>query len=165
MSNDNNWIEEIGAPAYAGIAEMVAALNCDFERRDELRADCDSADDPAAWAAANPEDAAELAALDTAAGDHADRDSAEQRIAEDPLSIRVFGERVDGVWQADRVEVLLATGGPAVRVMAELDEHGEPSRAWLEVQDWGKPWTHHYGGEGSGETLLSYCQAFGSFAD
>jgi hypothetical protein len=52
-----------------------------------------------------------------------------------------LGERIEGEWQANRFELLLTTGGPAVRIMGELDECNEPTRAWLEVQDWGTPWT------------------------
>ena len=37
-------------------------------------------------------------------------------------------------------QILLTTGGPALRIMGELDD-GEPRRCWLECQDWGTPWT------------------------
>jgi hypothetical protein len=40
-------------------------------------------------------------------------------------------------------QILLSTGGPALRVMGELN-HGEPSRCWLEHQDWGTPWTRYF---------------------
>ena len=45
------------------------------------------------------------------------------------------------------------------RIMGELDEHKQPSRAWLERQDWGTPWTHHYVKD-FGVTLLTFCQQF-----
>lgn len=35
--------------------------------------------------------------------------------------------------------ILLSAGGPALRIIGELN-HGEPSRAWMEYQDWGTPW-------------------------
>ena len=38
-------------------------------------------------------------------------------------------------------EVLLTTGGPALRIYGELDEHSQPETAFLEWQDWGTPWT------------------------
>jgi hypothetical protein len=171
VKNETNWVEEIGAPAYAAIAEMVAALECDYERLDELRAERDgwiqSAPDGTAtrakeeWAGEYPAESAELAELETAAGECSDRDSAQGRIMEDPLSVRVFGERVDGEWEVDKVEFLLTTGGPAVRIMAEIDHHGEPCRAWLEVQDWFKPWAHY--GRADSAVLLTYCQQFGGF--
>jgi len=172
-TQETNWIEEVGAPAYAAIAEMVAALECDYERMEELREErgewVESAPDDTTtrareeWAGEFPAEAAELAELETAAGEFDDRDSAQERIMEDPLSVRVFGERTDGEWTVDRVEFLVCTGGPAVRIMAEVDEHGTPDRAYMEVQDWGKPWTHY--GRADSAVLLTYCQQFGEFND
>jgi hypothetical protein len=54
--------------------------------------------------------------------------------------------------------ILLATGGPAVRIRGELDANKEPSRAWLEVQDWFKPWTEYV--PASQDVLLTYAQQF-----
>ncbi len=50
------------------------------------------------------------------------------------------------------------TGGPATRIIGELNEHGEPTRARLQVQDWGTPWTDYRGGDQ--ETLLTYARCF-----
>ena len=36
--------------------------------------------------------------------------------------------------------ILLTTGGPALRVWGELSEYGEPDGAQLQMQDWGVPW-------------------------
>lgn len=36
--------------------------------------------------------------------------------------------------------ILLCTGGPAVKVMGQLDEHREPTTAALYHQDWFTPW-------------------------
>lgn len=36
--------------------------------------------------------------------------------------------------------ILLTTGGPALRVWGDLSEHGEPENAQLQMQDWGIPW-------------------------
>ena len=174
MKTDTNWIEKIGAPSFAAIAEMVAALECDYDRLGELReeradwVDNDGGDDDeqtrtaADWSKEFPTESAELAALETAAGTCDDRDDAAQRIAEDPLSIRIFGEKIHGVWEIDRLEFLLTTGGPAVRIMVEVDEHGMPNRAWMEVQDWGTPWEHYHAAEA--DTLLAYCLEFGEFS-
>jgi len=172
MDKKTNWIEEIGAPSFDAIAEMVAALECDYGRLNELREEvggwCAAATDVTLerarqeWANAFPAESAELAELETAAGDCSDRDDASHRIAEDPLSIRVFGEKVDGAWEVDNVEFLLTTGGPAVRIMAEVDDHGMPDRAWMEVQDWGTPWTHYHGADA--DILLTYCREFGEFS-
>ncbi len=40
----------------------------------------------------------------------------------------------------DEFQILLTTGGPALRILGNLDCHGEPRRVWLEWQDWGTPW-------------------------
>lgn len=164
-------LRRIGASAYASIAEMVAALECDYDRleelRDEQQAYSDSGDvnDPEhtaaleRWAEENPEDAEELAELTDAAGECKDADDARQRIEEDALSVRIFGERTNGEWEADKFEILLATGGPAVRIMGELDANCEPSHAYLETQDWGTPWTEYYE-TGIRDTLLAYCRCF-----
>ena len=82
-----------------------------------------------------------LAAFEAAAGDCADEEEARQRIQEDPFSVEV---RSDWTTPGEPLEpseftILLCTGGPAVRIVGELNL-GEPCRAWLEYQDWGTPW-------------------------
>lgn len=154
-----SWSDEIGSNAFRAILEMVKALQCDYDRLDELRdeRDCFEMDEDAngapdgpsyendaeAWAGENPEDAEELDELTEAAGECESEEEAHDRITEDPLSIRVFGERRGDKWEPDRFEVLLTTGGPAVRIVGDLDEQYQPSRPRLEVQDWGKPWTEY----------------------
>ena len=174
---EKDWVEEIGAPAYGSIVEMVAALDCDYERLEELREECDSYEPSDGeerleqtecktlaeqWAFDNPDDAEELAELESAAkpcGNQCDnREDAERMIQEDALSVRVFGERREGTWEVDKAELLLCTGGPAVRIMVELDEHAEPHRAWLEVQNWFKPWTQYQPADQ--DTLLAYARCF-----
>jgi hypothetical protein len=65
----------------------------------------------------------------------------EDAMREAPLSLEVRsgwhtpGEDVG----PEEFQVLLSTGGPALRMMGELN-HGEPARCWLEIQDWGTPW-------------------------
>jgi hypothetical protein len=175
-------LKEVGKNALASIREMVAALECDYDRLEELRElmndryeDLPDADDDheqtsfehylADMVAQGDDDAEELAELEAAAaGCDAgypckDQDDARNRIQEDALSLRIFGERVEGDWQADRFELLLATGGPAIRIMGELDGNNEPHRAWLEVQDWGTPWTEYYE-TGVGDLCLAYSRCF-----
>jgi hypothetical protein len=53
--------------------------------------------------------------------------------------------------------ILLCTGGPAVRIVGELNR-GEPCRAWLEYQDWGTPWTRYFGADS--DTLCQYASQF-----
>lgn len=176
MDTRDDKLQEIGRNAYSSIEAMVAALNCDYDRLEELRDEReayiddytenggDEGSGKAEWESANPDEAEELAELEAAAaGVDAnypckDQDEARQKIEEDALSLRIFGERINGEWIADKFELLLTTGGPAVRIMGEIDDSGEPCRAWLEVQDWGTPWTQHIGADQ--ETLLSYCRCF-----
>jgi hypothetical protein len=112
------------------------------------------------WANENEDDAEELKELEEAAGKCKDEDDARTRIEEDALSVEVrsgwvsLGEEMT----ADEFCILLTTGGPAVRIRGELDEHAEPYRAWLEVQDWGKPWTQYFPADQ--DTLLAYARCF-----
>ena len=93
--------------------------------------------------------------------DYHDKDAAREAIQEDPLSVEVRSGWVSigGNMEPEEFQILLCTGGPAVRIMGELDEHGEPSRAWLEYQDWGTPWTH-YATRGAQDALLAYAREF-----
>lgn len=146
MTNENRGLEQAKVQA-ASITAMVAALEVDFDRLQELRdARDDSENDntPESWAFINPSDAEELAELEGNAGDCENEDDARERIQEDPLSVEVRSG-----WES---------GGPAVRIMGEIDR-GEPCRAWIEYQDWGTPWTHAYGVI-EHETLLTYCREF-----
>lgn len=168
------------AAAWAGnIAEMVAALECDYDRLEELReeradlvTELESASaehSPHGYNAAkiaidkwDAENGEELRELTEAANGMKDAEEASERIQESPLSIEVRGGwRSPGAAnEADEeFKILLTTGGPALRIMGELDEHNQPSRAWLEYQDWGTPWTHHYIKD-FGDVLLMFCQQF-----
>lgn len=143
-------LKEIGRDAYASIAAMVAALECDYARLEELR-DCEELDD---------DEREELAELKAAAGDCGDRDDAVVRILDDALSVEVRSgwTPCGDTLTAEEFCILIATGGPAVRIRGELDEHLELRRAWLEVQDWGTPWSQYF--DASQETLLTYARCF-----
>ena len=45
-----------------------------------------------------------------------------------------------GELEPEEFQILLSTGGPALRIIGDL-QNNEPSRARLEFQDWGTPWT------------------------
>lgn len=162
------------------IAAMVAALELDYDRLEELRELRDDFDpgeslgdngEPITWAEQCPDEAEELRELEAAAlGGEAspeyackDHDEARQRIEEDALSVQVRSGWTDPgteEFEPEEFEILLCTGGPAVRIRGELDGNGEPSRAWLEYQDWGTPWTEYHGEGCERETLLTYCRCF-----
>jgi hypothetical protein len=165
-------LQEIGRNAYASIVEMVAALQCDYERLQDLRDERDSYDDPhlrvgnccdteaEAWAMEYPEAAAELKALERASGDCESQEDADQRIHEDPWSLQLrsgWYEPGTRSPKAEEFELLLTTGGPAVRIIGELT-NGEPTAATLQVQDWFTPWTDYR--PAHSDVLLAYCRVF-----
>lgn len=57
----------------------------------------------------------------------------------------------------DQFKLLLATGGPAVRIVGELWE-GSPSSCKLQVQNWFTPWTDYT--QADEEVLLEYASCF-----
>ena len=56
--------------------------------------------------------------------------------------------------------LLLATGGPAVRITGLLDPCHEPETAVLEVQDWFLPWTGFETSREEIEELMAYARCF-----
>lgn len=48
--------------------------------------------------------------------------------------------RVCGIDRQVRYYVTLTSGGPAARLVVEVDEYGGIENAWLEYQDWFTPW-------------------------
>lgn len=163
------------------IAAMVAALECDYDRLEELRDERRGLDEAITFAESTApaerdypplvaaraalaewieENGEELTELEWAAGDCTSQDDAEQRIQEDPLSIELTGKWTPGeAPEAGGFEILLTTGGPALRIVGELSS-GEPYRAWLEHQDWYESWQEYHGDVGAQETLLTYCRQF-----
>lgn len=146
-----NHAEEQAAAQYSSIVDMLSAVECDYERLQELR-DTDPED-------LTDEDREELAELEAAAGDCTDEEDARQRIQEDPLSVEVRSDWASPGEEltAGEFQILLCTGGPAVRIMGELNR-GEPCRAWLEYQDWGTPWTQYFNAKS--DTLCQYASHF-----
>jgi hypothetical protein len=105
--------------------------------------------------------AEELKELEEAANGNDDAEEARERIQEDPLSVHVREDWKNPGEESTpgEFQILLCTGGPAVRIMGELDDNMQPCRAWIEYQDWGTPWTHA-SGIIEQSTLLEYCQQF-----
>ena len=89
--------------------------------------------------------------------DYHDDDNAHARIYEDPLSVEVrSGWTSPGHdFEPEEFQILLCTGGPAVRIMGELNEYGSPRRAWLEHQDWGTAWQEYHADHDTA-ALLTY---------
>ena len=154
---ETNNAKENGAGWVSNMAQMVAALECDYDRLQELddARPLEDADEIAEYA--------ELNAAATIDGDlMEDADAARERIIESPLSVQVRGDWYSpGTMEkpdASEFEILLSTGGPALRIRGELDQHNQPSRAWLEYQDWGTGWIQYF--EVEQDTLLSFASCF-----
>ena len=148
-----NHAEEQAAAQYSSIVDMLASVECDYDRLQELRDSAEALED------LTDEEREELAELEAAAGDCTDEEDARQRIQEDPLSVEVRSDWASPGEEltAGEFQILLCTGGPAVRIMGELDG-GTPCRAWLEYQDWGTSWTQYF--EARSETLCQYASHF-----
>ena len=88
---------------------------------------------------------------------------ASRRVLEDALGVEVRdpwyvpSEAHDGPCD-DRL--LLATGGPAVRITGHLDTWHEPATGALEVQDWFLPWTAFDTTPEDDQALLAYARCF-----
>jgi hypothetical protein len=83
------------------------------------------------------------------------RKEAKQAIQEDPLSVRE-GWRNPG---EKEFNILLCTGGPAVRIIGKLGEYGEPFSARLQYQDWFTSWEDYRPEDDDAEEiLLTYCR-------
>lgn len=89
-------------------------------------------------------------------------DEARERIQEDPLSVEVRSDwhRPGDAATLGEYLILLCTGGPACRIIGELSEHGEPTTARLEHQDWFTPWTEYRLDSEEEAILLRYANCF-----
>jgi len=182
----NNALDQAKAQ-YQGICSMIDALNCDYDRLDELKEEKESieydvkcAEDEFKEVTENKGDATglsddvastrqslsdfmtdgrndELVELLETASNNIDQEEAQTVIQEDPLSIEVRSGWVSlgESFMPEEFQILLCTGGPAVRILGELDEHNQPCRAWMEHQYWGTPWTRFY--DVDQDVLLAYC--------
>lgn len=98
-----------------------------------------------------------VAALD---GD--DPDAAQEAIQQAPLSVEVRSDWTEPGQNLEPAEytILLCTGGPAVRIIGELNRN-EPASARIQYQDWYRPWaTLHQVSDDEEAALLRYAQQF-----
>lgn len=87
-----------------------------------------------------------------------------QEIHESPLSVQVRGGwhspgDPEGT-EPEEYEVLLSTGGPALRIVGRLGRFCLPETAELQWQDWFKPWTPCYVTDDQEEVLLRFVSHF-----
>lgn len=153
MSDESNAIEQAKAQ-LASIRQMVTAYNCDFDQLEELRNSDGTLTDY------HDGGAEALAALEAEAGDCESQDDARQRIIDDALSVEVRGgwHTVGGESEPEEFKILLCTGGPAVQIVGELDEHNQPTKPVLQYQDWFTPWANLPVSAEDEAALLTYCQ-------
>lgn len=149
MSTTEDRAEDQARAQVASITAMVAALDCDYDRLQELRDERDGyvhsvdgppeLDTPEQWAIDNPDDAAELKELEAAAGDCEDADQARECIQEDALSVEVRSgwQSAGETLEPSEFRIVLCTGGPHVEIQGELDANNEPDRVRILYSDWG----------------------------
>ena len=153
-TQDNDRAKDQARAQYEYIAALMAAQRLDWDRLEELR-DLMASEDPM-----RDDETDEMAELDAIAGEWSDIDDVQRAIDEHPLSIEYrsgWNTSADDL-KAEEFCILLCTGGPAVRIVGEIGEHGQPCRAWIEYQDWGTAWTQYFGADQ--ETLVDYATAF-----
>lgn len=93
-----------------------------------------------------------------------DEDKIHQNMDEGPLSIQVRSDwhtpSDEDSSKPSEYEILLCTGGPACRIIGDLDR-GQPDTARLEYQDWFTPWKPLLPlADGEHDALLIYAQSF-----
>ena len=93
-----------------------------------------------------------------------DADEILERIQEGPLSVLVsYGWCQPGQFPEDgpeEYEILLGTGGPAVRIFGRLNRYNEPDTAELQGQDWFKPWQATETTSEQDDAILWYARQF-----
>lgn len=104
-------------------------------------------------------------ALDDAdeAGDDGAREDAVRAIQEDPLSVQVrtdWHTPGDGDNKPTEYTILLCTGGPAVRIIGDLNEYMEPDSVRIEYQDWFTSWTDYLLDDEEIEDVMTYARQF-----
>jgi len=149
---EKNHAEQNAIRWMETITEQMAALEMDWERYEELK-NMDPAD-------MSEEEKTELSELKETAGEFENQDDVRERIEESPLSLEVrsgwYSPGSDN--SAEEFNILLSTGGPALRIIGDLDEYMQPERCRLEYQDWGTPWTEHF--DVDRDTLQKWCAVF-----
>ena len=96
-------------------------------------------------------------------------DAAHTAIHEAALSVEVRSDwytPCDANPEPVEYQILLSTGGPAVRITGRLNAYDEPETADLEYQDWGTPWTRYHPAHGEplfdshNADILTFAQQF-----
>lgn len=116
------------------------------------------------WLASIIADTEAFAAFE-AAGDYDAAGEKRDEITQSALSVQVrtgwFTPGADVSAELAEFEILLSTGGPALRMIGGLDEHVQPQDVRLQWQDWGTPWTDYFDdNEAADEALEAFAGCF-----
>jgi hypothetical protein len=103
-----------------------------------------------------------VALLDDSDNNDENREEALEAIQNDPLSVEVRSgwHSVGSTHPPEEFCILLCWGGPACRIIGELDEHAQPEKPQLEYQDWGTSWTEYPLTDEEQTALQTYCEQF-----
>ena len=103
-----------------------------------------------------------IANLDANVVDETTRENAIEAIQEHPLDIEVRSAwtALGTPLTAAEYNILLCTGGPAVRIVGTLDMADVPDSARLEHQEWFTPWTPYPITQSQEAILIRYAQQF-----
>ena len=90
------------------------------------------------------------------------REATIEEVYQSPLSVTVREgwKTVGGQSDLEEFQILLSTGGPALRIVGDIGDYGVAQNAVMQWQDWGTPWTEYVTTEEEDEALLTYCQQF-----
>lgn len=91
-----------------------------------------------------------------------EKEEALETIQNDPLSVEVRSgwHSVGSTHPPAEFCILLCWGGPACRIIGELDEQTQPEKPRLEYQDWFTNWTEYPLTEEEEKALQTYCEQF-----
>ena len=94
--------------------------------------------------------------------DAEDGDAARAEIEDLPLEVLVRSgwHRPGEAMESEDYQILLATGGPAVRIVGTLNQWGEPETAKLQFQDWFTPWEELETSAEDVDALLTFARQF-----
>lgn len=83
-----------------------------------------------------------------------------EEILESPLAVDVRSgwHSVGAQAEPEEFQILLTTGGPALRIVGDLGQFNCPERSRMEWQDWGTSWTEY--GPADSATLDAWVAQF-----
>jgi len=143
------------------ILSLVKALNVDYERLKELQENEEELDE---------DEQEELETMELAVkcyphtthGYFMSRDEVIDVIRGSAYVVQVRSAWQDVGKELTSLEfmILLAGGGPEVRIKGELDVFKEPSVAWIEYRSWGEPWQELPVSGEEQQAINTFCQQF-----